>query len=79
MFSTFLDLLGFAAFVAATYLLAGPVGGLYVAGAALLITGAAVNDEAANAALGRLVGPLRARVSVRERVTAWRAARRKET
>lgn len=73
MLSTLLDLLGFAAFVAATYLVAGPAGALYVSGAALLVTSLAVDDEAASAVLGR---PVR---SVRARLTAWWAKRRKET
>jgi hypothetical protein len=70
MLSTLLDLLGFAAFVAATYLLAGPVGALYVAGAALLIISLAVNDDAAAAALGRVTAPARVRL------TALRAKRK---
>jgi hypothetical protein len=69
MLSTLLDVLGFAAFTAATYLLAGPAGALYVAGACLLITSLGVNDDAAATHVRRLVGPVRRRArAIRQRL-----------
>lgn len=62
MFSTFLELLGFAAFVAATYLVAGLAGALYVGGGLLLVLGYATNDDAAGAVVAKALAPARARV-----------------
>lgn len=69
MLSTFLELLGFTALTAATYLVAGPAGALYVAGASLLFIAYAIDDTSVAATLGRATAPLRTRV------TAWRARR----
>lgn len=77
MLSTLLELLGFAAFVAATYLLAGPVGALYTGGAAFLIVGYAVTDSPADTALSRASAPARARIgALRTRIRAARAKRK---
>jgi hypothetical protein len=69
MFSTLLELLGFAAFVAATYIVAGLAGALYVAGGSLLFIAYAIDDESVASAAGRLAAPVRARF------TTWRARR----
>lgn len=68
MFSTLLELLGFAAFVAATYLIFGLAGALYVGGGLLLVVGYAVDDEAS---AGTIVTKVTA--SARSRVQALRS------
>lgn len=69
MLSTLLELLGFAAFTAATYIIAGPAGALYVAGASLLFIAYAIDDKSVASAAGRALAPARARIS------AWRDRR----
>jgi hypothetical protein len=73
VFSTLLELAGFAAIIAATYLLAGLAASLFVAGGCLLLTGYATEDEKAVLALRRATRPVRA---VAQRARERRAQRR---
>lgn len=75
MFSTLLELAGFGAIIAATALVAGLAGALFVAGPVLLVIGYATDDEKATVALSRVVLRLaavtgRVRGRVRRRAVA---------
>ena len=76
MFSTLLELAGFGAIIAATYLVGGLVAALYVAGPVLLLLGYAVEDERAVLALGRAVAPARKRLVGLRAAHVVRRARR---
>lgn len=76
MLSTLLELAGFAAIVAATYLLGGLVPCLYTAGGLLLLVGYAVEDEQAALALRGASAPVRGWLLARRQARVLRSQQR---
>jgi hypothetical protein len=74
--STLLELAGFGAIIAATYLIGGLIPALYTTGGVLLLVGYAVEDKQAALALHRVLAPVRQRFAAARATHAARKGRR---